>query len=236
MLLGSAAEGIADWHSDLDLLTYHDTLPPAERVEVLVAGLGAAPLEIQAGHTTVADWEKRLDELLGEFKPDDPWQKVLSHYGDAVPLLGADLVGRWQARIARYPESWARPMVEHNLKVFPLWAAYGQVANRDATLWTYEMLVEGAQRVLGMLAGLNRVYWSSFQFKRAHAFQDRLRWKPERLADRIDELFECDPEAAAAGLEALVADTLDLVERYMPEVDTGRLRATIGHRHRAWGP
>lgn len=236
MLLGSAAEGIADWHSDLDLLTYHDTLPPAERVQAIVAGLDAAPLVIQAGQTTVADWEDRMERVLAEYKPDDPYHKVFAHYADAVPLRGAELVARWQARIAHYPDSWARPAVEHHLNVFPIWAAYDQVVARDATLWTYQMLVEGAQHVLGLLAGLNGVYWASFQFKRAHAFEVGLRWKPERLADRIDALFTADARDAAEGLEALVADTLDLIESHMPEVDASALRATIGRRHSAWGP
>ncbi len=236
MLLGSAAEGIADWHSDLDLLTYPDTLPPTVGVEAIGAGLDAAPLEIQAGHVTVADWEARIERVLAEYQPDDPYHKVFAHYADAVPLHGAELVARWQARIAAYPESWARPAVEHHLKVFPIWAAYGQVKARDAQLWTNQMLVEGAQHVLGMLAGLNRVYWASFQFKRAHAFEARLRWKPERLADRIDALFGGDAEAATAGLESLVGETLDLIDEHLPEVDTAKLRATIGRRHPAWGP
>jgi hypothetical protein len=205
-------------------------------VEAIVAGMDAAPLEIQAGQVTVADWEARIDRVLAEYRPDDPYHKVFAHYADAVPLLGADLVARWQARIKDYPESWAGPAVEHHLKVFPIWAAYDQVAARDASLWTYQMLVEGAQHVLGMLAGLNRVYWASFQFKRAHAFESQLRWKPDRLADRIDSLFTGDTRAATEALEALVIETLDLIDQHLPEVDTAKVRATIGRRHLAWGP
>ena len=120
--------------------------------------------------------------------------------------------------------------------MFPIWAAYDQVVARDAQLWTYQMLVEGAQHVLGMLAGLNRVYWASFQFKRAHAFESQLRWKPDRLADRIDSLFTSDTRAATVALEALVAETLDLIDQHTPDVDTAKVRATIGRRHPAWGP
>jgi hypothetical protein len=256
VLAGSAAEGTADWLSDLDLITYHDQLPSRERLDAVPLAIGGEllepifpwsadgygqrfdldGLEVQAGQTTVAQWEKRLDDWLGELQPDQPWQKVLGHYLDAVPMHGEDLIAGWKARIATYPESWARPMVEHNLQLFPLWRAYDQMAARDATLWTHQMLVEGAQRVLGMLAGLNRVYWSSFQFKRAHDFEARLRWKPARLADRLDSLFAGEVPAAVAELEALVAETLDLVDEHMPGPDTGRLRATLGARHRAWGP
>ena len=256
LLLGSAAEGNADWHSDLDLISYHDRMPPAARIDAVLEALGATPLgeiapwtesgyspryglaglEIQAGHTTVAAWESRLDAVLGEIKPDEPWQKVLAHYQSAIPLAGAELIEGWKARIRAYPDGWAEAMVEHNLKVFPIWSVYDQVADRDATLWTHEMLVEGAQRVLGMLAGVNRVYWSAFQLKRAHAFEDQLRWKPPNLADRIDALFTGDPRAASEGLESLVAETLDLVAEHLPGIDTSRLRATLGERHRPWGP
>jgi len=206
------------------------------RADAIVAALEAAPLEIQAGHTTVAEWEARIERVLAEYQPNDPYHKVFAHYADAVPLLGAELVAGWQARIREYPESWSRPAVEHHLKVFPIWAAYDQVVARDAQLWTYQMLVEGAQHVLGMLAGLNRVYWASFQFKRAHAFESQLRWKPDRLADRIDSLFTSDTRAATVALEALVAETLDLIDQHTPDVDTAKVRATIGRRHPAWGP
>jgi hypothetical protein len=231
-------------------------MPPAARIDAVLGSLGAIPvaeiapwsesgyaprydldgLEIQAGHVTVAAWEARLDEVLGEIKPDGPWQKVLAHYPDALPLAGADLVMGWKARIRDYPAGWARAMVDHHLNVFPIWRAYDQMAARDATLWTHQMLVEGAQGILGMLAGLNGVYWSSFQFKRSHDFAGGLRWKPPRLADRIDSLFRGDVPAAVADLETLVAETLDLVDRHLPGLETGTLRATIGARQRPWGP
>ena len=231
-------------------------MPPAALIDALLGDLGAIPvaeiapwsesgyaprydldgLEIQAGHVTVAAWEARLDEVLGEIEPDGPWQKVLAHYPDALPLAGADLVEGWKARIRRYPEGWAQAMVDYHLNVFPIGRAYDQIAARDATLWTHQVLVEGAQRVLGMLAGLNGVYWSSFQFKRAHDFVGRLRWKPPHLADRIESLFRGDVPAAVAELESLVEETLDLIDAHMPGRATSSLRASIGARHAPWGP
>src|SRR5207237_8092580 len=110
LLLGSAAEGNADWHSDLDLIAYHDRMPPAARIDAVLEALGAtrlgeiapwtesgyspryelAGLEIQAGHMTVAAWESRLDSVLAEIKPDEPWQKVLAPYERAIPLAATD--------------------------------------------------------------------------------------------------------------------------------------------------
>ena len=43
------------------------------RADAIVAALEAAPLEIQAGHTTVAEWEARIERVLAEYQPNDPY-------------------------------------------------------------------------------------------------------------------------------------------------------------------
>ena len=60
--------------------------------------------------------------------------------------------------------------------------------------------------------------------------------RARRQADRIDSLFTSDTRAATVALEALVAETLDLIDQHTPDVDTAKVRATIGRRHPAWGP
>ena len=47
-------------------------------------------------------------------------------------------------------------------------------------------------------------------------------------------LFVADPVSAGAQLEALVLETVELVEQYMPQVDTARARRRIGWRSQAW--
>ncbi|MDP9366392.1 MAG: hypothetical protein M3Q10_19575 [Chloroflexota bacterium] len=96
------------------------------------------------------------------------------------------------------------------------------------------MLVDTSLNLLGVLAGLNRLYFSAFQFKRLRRFAGKMRLAPERLADRLDDLFALEPVAAGSELERLVDEAVTLVEAHMPTVDTAPARRHLGVRHRPW--
>jgi hypothetical protein len=95
------------------------------------------------------------------------------------------------------------------------------------------MLLEAAFNLLGVLAGLNRLYFTRFQFKRTRAYISRMKLAPDRLADRLESLFRLEPESAAAELGRLVQETLALVEAELPGFDTG-MRFPPGTRHQPW--
>jgi hypothetical protein len=243
LLTGSAARGDSDYYSDIDLLIYYDAKPGegalravGERLGVEDAGgtffLGG--VECQAGLVTVAETEEWLAEVLERFVARTMAQKIVEGILAGRALHGADLIGRWQARAAAYPDGLARSMVEAYLQFFPLWQFPHKIATRDTALWVHQALVEAAQNVLGVLAGLNRRYYSPFQLKRAHRFTDELRLAPPNLAARIDNLLVVDQVSASADLEQLVRDTVDLIDRHIPEVDTSAVRRSLGRREQPW--
>jgi hypothetical protein len=83
------------------------------------------------------------------------------------PLHGADLIERWRRRRAHMPDALACAMVEHYLRqTMPLWYFADALDRRDATLWVQQTLATNALNVLGVLAGLNRCFYSTFQMKR----------------------------------------------------------------------
>jgi hypothetical protein len=253
LLTGSAARGDSDAYSDLDLVMYYPARPDQAAAEAARTALGAEryrPLgppeeggfgeafvlggvEVQVGHATVASVESEMASVLERLEVGTPTQKALSGVLEGVPLRGAELIGRWQARLAAYPEPLARAMVERHLTFFPLWYLEGHLARRDATLWSYEVLVQSAQNILAVLAGLNRRYFSTFQFKRARAFVDRLEIAPPDLYPRLERLLAGGP-SSVDDLERLVGETVALVARHMPEVDTRGLRLRLGERVRPW--
>jgi hypothetical protein len=136
--------------------------------------------------------------------------------------------------VAAYPPELGRAMVVAHLSFFPLWAVQPRMTDRDAVLWRYQALVEAGENLLGVLAGLNGLYYSTFQFKRLGRFCERMRHAPPDLSRRLDGLFGPDPDATAVELEALVAETLALVEALLPEVDTSAARRSLGRRARPW--
>ena len=256
IVTGSSVEGLSDFYSDLDVIVYYDKLPSEEKMLAIAqqnGGIDRKPLgertedeygeaytvygvQCQVGHSTIAAWERDMAAVLEGLDVTSPLQKALSGMLQAVPLYGEPLVQHWQTKLADYPETLAEAMVKHYLTFFPLWSLVEYLAPRDATIWTYQLLTESAQHLLGVLSGLNHVYYSSFQFKRMHYFVSKLKLAPVDFAARLETLFHIDPVDAAQQTEALVQETVVLVEQHMPQIDTSAVRRTLGRRHQPWEP
>lgn len=256
IVTGSSAEGVSDFYSDLDMIIYYDTLPSQEELlasyrrnqgqERMLLGEPSEEgtletyqvhgVECQFVHTTVANWERDMATVLEQLDVTSPLQKAFGGLLEAVPLYGEPLIRDWQAKLKAYPDTLAEAMVNHYLTFFPLWGLQERLAVRDATIWVHEMLVDIAQHLLGTLAGLNRCYYSPFQFKRLHRFAAQLELAPARFADRLDAIFSMDMVSAAGQAEELVRETVTLVEQHMPQIDTSRVRRRLDWRESSWQP
>jgi hypothetical protein len=254
LLTGSAAQGVADRYSDLDLICYYEALPPDEATARLHDALGATnPLPIggresgqfaeqfavdgvvcQIAHTTIGAWEAEMRSVLEGLDVTSPAQKAVSGLAEGIPLHGGALIGGWKERVAEYPDALARAMVVHHLQLFPLWYIAPALPARDAGVWVRQMLVEGAQHLLGVLAGLNGRYYSAFQFKRMGAFVSGLRVAPPEIGARIEALLTMEQEEAIRALEALAGEIIALVRAAMPDVDTSAASGRLGKRHPPW--
>ncbi|MBD0345643.1 MAG: nucleotidyltransferase domain-containing protein, partial [Coleofasciculus sp. Co-bin14] len=187
MLTGSVAEGLCDEYSDCDVMLYYDELPSeeelsfarqqnegAELIEILgdrqEGAFGESFLmngiEFQFAHATIAQWEKEISSVLEEFGVQSPIIKAMTGTLIGIPLYGEPLIQQWKAKVANYPEGLAQAMVEYYLKFPAVWGMQEKLAKRDTTLWYHQMLVQSAQNLLGVLSGLNRLYYSTFQLKR----------------------------------------------------------------------
>ena len=189
-------------------------------------------VQCQVAHGTIAGWEAELRTVLVDLDVDSPVQKAISGLFEGIPLHGEGLIERWRNEVT-YPDALARAMVERYWRFFPIWHVQERLATRDATLWRQQVLVESAYNLLGVLAGLNRVWFTSFQFKRAHDFTRQLEVAPPRLADRLDALFTLGAREAVLELEALVAETQALLAEHLPDIDT-TLRRGPGTRELPW--
>ncbi len=255
MVTGSVAEGLCDEYSDCDVMLYYDELPSlqelllsrqqnhgAELIEILGEPKEGAfgetffvnGVECQFAHATIAQWEKEISSVLEEFDIQSPIIKGMSGTLVAIPLYGETLIEQWKAKVANYPDGLAQKMVEHYLKFFPIWGIQSKLANRDTTLWYHQILVESAQNLLGVLSGLNRLYYSTFQFKRMSRFIEQMKIAPENLASRLEGLFRYPASFAVNELEALVRETVELVEIHMQGVNTFEARRRLGWRQQPW--
>ena len=72
---------------------------------------------------------------------------------------------------------------------------------------------------VAVLSAINRLYFTTFQFKRAGAHVERMSLKPERLKERLDRIANAAPSDASEELRTLVEDTKTIVAVEMPDVD-----------------
>ena len=254
LLAGSAARGDAYRYSDLDLILYGREVPPYDAAVAAQRELGAGeavailphgeqgfldqfPLDgvpCQVGLLSLADVEGDLEQLLVRHEGlDGPVPKVAMGLLEGVPLYGDELIASLRSRVDEYPESLRRAMVAQWWRFFPLWYFEPSFATRDAALWQQEELVNAAYGLVGTLAGVNRLYFARFEFKRERAFLEKLVLAPAGFPDRLLGLFESPQADAVAELERLVAETQAIVEQELPDVDV-TLRRPPGSRQQPW--
>ena len=254
LLTGSAAIGESDYSSDLDLILYYDRLPSEAALAACREELGGTDhvelgradeefgeqfkvegIDCQLGHGTVAAWERDMAAVLVGLEVDTPIQKALGGLLQGIVLHDPDgLLAGWRARASEYPEALRVAMIEVNLAIPATWYISDRLKPRDAKLWLREELIGDAYQLLGVLAGLNRVYFSRFQFKRLRRFADSLPIAPDNLADRIDLLAEADEDLAVATLEQLVTEVRELVRVHLPAAQMPSHRPP-GSRYQGWG-
>jgi predicted nucleotidyltransferase len=240
LLAGSAAVGNADQHSDVDLLNYYEELPTPTAFTELMRSLDAEPLgeigeptpegfggsfrlggvEVQTGGQLIAATETRLVRIAAG---DVDWitAKVAMGLLEGLPLRGEPLLREWQMR-AKYPEALRRREVEANLGLFPIWSLDEHLAARDADLFRRQMLLDGAFRLLAVLSAVNRLYFTTFQFKRARAHIERMAIRPDQLAESLDVIANGPPSDAAKELRKLFEATKAIVHAEMPDLDVNR--------------
>ncbi len=206
-ITGSAAEGIADFHSDLDMTMYYDAaeLPNEADLTRLRTRLGGSEriwmlgdraegdiaesfrlhgVECQIGHITVTKWEADMNRVLAGNDLGGPLHKAMSGTLTSMAICGESRLRAWQSRLIAYPQSLREAMVKHHLHFFAIWGVFNRMKTRDADLWMRQTLVESSFKILGSLAGINGKYFTSFQFKRARSFIENLKVSPPRLADQ----------------------------------------------------
>lgn len=256
MITGSVAEGISDNYSDLDMTVYYEDELPSEEELARIRAQNGAPervwllgdrsegniaeayelngIQAQIGHAKLAVWENDIAEILERHNADTPLHKAMSGTLECIAVYGEEYINRWKQQIAAYPDGLRRAMVTQHLKFFPYWNISKQIAARDATIWHYQILTEAAYNLVGILAGVNRLYFTTFQFKKMHRFLNQMTVLPDRFGERVEGLFQMEATDAAIPLEALVREVVALVEREMPDVDVSAVKKNLGKRRPPW--
>jgi hypothetical protein len=235
---GSVGAGLADEHSDLELLLLVDELPTVERVCGWLRSIGATDIlagpdpdgvwawcrvdgvEVEPFWARVAETEAEVNAILAGETIEHArlaFAHVLSH---CVVLRGQVLV-RLAERCAVYPEALGRRLVEDSLSGLEIPAAPTASARRGDSIAVHGTVLNGTHKVLRTVFALNR-RWEPPRWKWVAEYASELTVAPPRLVARLEAtLSERDLVAAIRTLNELIRDTLVLLPPG-PEVDAAR--------------
>ena len=247
VLGGSVAQGVADAWSDVDTIVYWDEIDrdwleepragePGERFTWVEHYPGNACLEQYRFGTVKADvahvrlaW---LDELIAATLSGESFDTtsldVMRGVEEAIVLFGDERYEPIRARVREYPDALRRAMVERHLTFYPSWIYDSMGRERGDLVVFYEYVLGTMRSVVGVLAGLNRVYVAPEKLKRVGAVVGRMELAPPDAARRLDALLDLPREQVKPELDDLVGATLDLVDEHLPEVGTSKARALWG--------
>jgi hypothetical protein len=242
VLGGSVAQGVADRWSDCDTIVYWDEIDSdwletpraenAERFTWLESYPGNAWIEqyrfgrlkADIAHVRLGWLHELIDGVLAGTDTDTTSLDVLRGVQESIVLFGEERYEPIRARVQDYPHELRLAMVRNHLKLSPSWVYDGMGRDRGDLVVFYEYVLATMRSLVGVLAGLNRVYVAPDKLKRVGAVVGRMELAPPDAAARLDALLHLPRERVKPELDDLVARTLALVEEHLPEVDTAQAR------------
>jgi hypothetical protein len=243
VLGGSPSRDLADRYSDLDIIVYWDILDrewieegplrslDCERrsimknseTDICLESWFFDTLKVDFGHVTMAVWEEMTGEVLEKLGTDSGLQKSIQGFLDSIVLYGEQIAGEWKTRLAAYPDGLAEKMVEANLKLYVKGCLLNQGWKRGEYLFFYEGLSTMFRRLLGILAGVNRVYFTLDEPRWMESELERMPLKPPDTWKRMKRALATGGEEADSILESLIDQTVALTKEYLPGADISRL-------------
>jgi hypothetical protein len=252
LVAGSVGRGSADRYSDIELDVYYAE-PPTEAARIAAVERCGGMVERLAedeheweermsiggvdAHTStflVSTMERYLHEVVDECSLEPEAQTRLFSLQHGITLKGEDQVESWEAKASAYPVGLQRAMLEENLGFERFWYAAEMLAARGDLLALYEIFLETARQLVGALLGLNRMYVPAPGYlKSVEETIGLMTIKPADLSVRLKRLFRVEPPAAVEALQALINETVELVEGHFPGFDTAAHRPNFSRRRTA---
>ncbi|MEO1146170.1 MAG: DUF4037 domain-containing protein [Cyanobacteria bacterium J06638_22] len=256
-VFGSAALGISDPYSDLELGFIWSHLPNPEDLQATAQSVGVDGWEIEpygeaqqawleqfylydmkveAGHWARETIDVIVIDVVEHHDVSQAGllfekQAIASHLQRAVILYGEEVIQPWQRQLSQYPEELAVAMVQKHLKFRPF---HGQeiLSDRLEIPMLYENNCAIVRWLLNLLFGLNRIYHPGFKWTRF--FVEEMHIKPHNFFERLEQIFQSDAVSGTTELRNLCEETFDLVEQYLPNVDLKQQRATFSRLYPMW--
>lgn len=255
LLVGSAAQGLADSYSDVDMLVYWESMPAESARRAVIAQIDGwlgevgdtsedddpalqsagevfylagdrdSGLKIDVTHKTIASVDVLIDDVVIRHDKTPIKLAIMRSLKRSLPLAGAEHYNAWRTHIGDCPLPLAEQLVRENLLIKPQWA-FAMFTHRPDPLFYQRYIVELVEQVMALLVGINRMY-PPFRYKHLARTIEELTIKPPNLLNQIEHILAALPAEAQPLVNALVTQVYDLIDTHMPQVDTTAARTSF---------
>jgi len=242
LVTGSAAKGISDENSDVDMtIFYHKPLTKKYFEEVKESAIQSGGgfyhgdkngfavyhivdgVKVDTGHITISSHEKMIKSYLKNPTLDYNMQIVASGTLLAISFYGEKYVNRWKKMFAKYPKKLSDLIIKENLRFHSQWVLEKMGLERNESIFVTETILKSLDNVVKVLCGLNKEYHPG-KLKGMNYTIERLKIKPANLKYCIESIFKIEQEKAVKHINNLVSETILLVEKNRPDIDTSRAK------------
>jgi len=256
-VFGSAALGVSDQYSDLELAFIWSQLPSAEELQATAQSFDAKSWEIESygeaqqawleqfymygmkvevGHWARETIDNIVIDVVERYDVSQTGllfekQAIASHLQRAVVLHGEDMIEQWQAQLSPYPEELAVAMVQKHLKFRPFDGQHILTERLEIPM-LYENNCAITRWLLNILFGINHIYHPGFKWTRY--FVEEMTIKPPEFFARLERVFQSDAASGTYELRRLVEETFDLIEQCLPKIDLKQQRETFNRLYPRW--
>lgn len=256
-VFGSAALGISDQYSDLELAFIWAQLPSEKELEAVSNDVGVSDwqiepygedkrawleqfyllgMKVEAGHWARNTMSGIVESVVEQYDVSQHGllfenQTVVSHLQHGVILHGETIIQRWQTQIEPYPEQLAIAMVQKHLKFRPFDGQHILTQRLELPMLC-ENTCSFVRWILNILFGVNRIYHPGYKW--TQHWTEAMAIKPPQLFARIEYIFQSNAASGTKELGCLIEETLDLIEEHVPSIDLSQQRATLAQTYPRW--
>lgn len=239
MITGSAAKGISDTYSDIDISLFYKTPLTKKYFEevkrnAINSGGGfyhgdhkngfavyhiIEGVKVDTGHTTIAEHEKMIKNFLKDPTLDLNHQIIASGTLFAIPLHGEKYINKWKKWYSDYPKELEDLMIKEHLRFHSKWVLEKMGLERNESIFVNETILKSLENCVKVLCGLNNEYHPG-KLKGVTYTINNLKHQPKNLKYCIQNIFKIPQDKAVKEINILVSETLKLVKKLRPYIDT----------------
>ncbi len=238
---GSVGRGTADAWSDIEMPLFWEAQPPDAARQQIATALGASSLnfstrpagednfiingfQVDLWHIAISEAEAIFEEVLARHNPDLKLSNFIDTLHICRPLTGAPVLSRLQAMSRGYPDELAVRAITVQLGQLRAKHLELYLIRQNPTL-LYGTISALQQTLFLILLAVNGSHFPAFKwmYHRLAA----LPLKPANIGQRLRHSYECPPAEAISQTRQLITETLALVNRRFPQIDTTPTREDL---------